>query len=238
MDERPRKWNEITHLLQAPIALMLAAYAIETLLKMVIVGAHCDKHGIDTESRRAKDFLPTNHDLVALVKQANLRVNGEDRRLLADLARYSLWAGRYPIPLRSDGYTGPALFEAVEPAPATVARHHPTWPKLKRYTQSSSRWRFARHLKIEVSFSSRGRKCRGNHIESARDAASTCTQWMSSSRRLAAISASVRSESGFQARPEPARRPGGFSAFKLEPFLEPWARKYLEPLGMIREKLK
>ena len=129
MGERERKWNEITHLLQAPIALMLGAYAIETLLKMVIVGAYCEKYGINTESRRAKDFLPTSHDLVALAKEANLRVNGDDRRLLGDLSRYSLWAGRYPIPLYSNGYTGPALFEAVEPGPADVSRHHPTWPK-------------------------------------------------------------------------------------------------------------
>jgi hypothetical protein len=131
MEERERKWNEITHLLQAPIALMLGAYAIETLLKMVIVGAYCDRHGITTDSQRAKEFLPTSHDLVALVKQANLRVNEDDRRLLRELSRYSHWAGRYPIPLHSIGYTGPALFEAVERPPADVARQHPTWPKFR-----------------------------------------------------------------------------------------------------------
>jgi hypothetical protein len=59
MEDRPRGWNEITHLLQAPIALMLGAYAIETLLKMAIVDEHCKIHGITFESRAAKDFLPT-----------------------------------------------------------------------------------------------------------------------------------------------------------------------------------
>jgi hypothetical protein len=131
MDERKRKWNEITHLLQAPIALMLGAYAIETLLKMVIVGAHCDKHGLTPESRRATEFLRTTHDLVRLVNTASLRVNNDDRTLLRDLSRYSLWAGRYPIPLDSGGYPGPALFEAVDPPPADVAQHHPTWPKFQ-----------------------------------------------------------------------------------------------------------
>jgi hypothetical protein len=131
MEERERKWNEITHLLQAPIALMLGAYAIETLLKMVIVGAHCDKHGLTLESRRAREFLPTSHDLISLVKTAGLRVNNDDRNLLRELSRYSSWAGRYPIPLDSSGYTGPALFEAVRPAPADVGRHHPTWPKFR-----------------------------------------------------------------------------------------------------------
>jgi len=131
MEERERKWNEITHLLQSPIALMLGAYAIETLLKMVIVGAHCDEHGHTFDARRAEQFLPRTHDLVALVKQAKLRVNEDDRRLLRDLGKYSVWAGRYPIPLKSDGYAGPALFEAVERAPTAVAKEHPTWPRFR-----------------------------------------------------------------------------------------------------------
>ena len=131
MEERPQKWNEITHLLQAPIALMLGAYAIETLLKMVIVGAHCDVHGQTFDAHRAEQFLPKSHDLLALVKQAKLRVNENDRRLLRELGKYSIWAGRYPIPLNSDGYGGPALFEAVAAAPTPVAREHPTWPRFK-----------------------------------------------------------------------------------------------------------
>jgi len=129
MEDRERKWNEITHLLQAPIALMLGAYAIETLLKMVIVGDHCDKHGIVLDSRNAKDFLPATHNLVELVKKANLRVNNVDRKLLNDLSRYSYWAGRYPIPLGFAGYAGPAITEAVPPPPTEVPKQHPTWPR-------------------------------------------------------------------------------------------------------------
>jgi hypothetical protein len=131
MEERERKWNEITHLLQSPIALMLGAYAIETLLKMVIVGAHCDEHGHTFDARRAEQFLPRTHDLVALIKKANLRVNERDRRLLRELGKYSVWAGRYPIPLTSEGYEGPALFEAVERPPAVVAKEHPAWPRFR-----------------------------------------------------------------------------------------------------------
>jgi hypothetical protein len=131
MEEQPQKWNEVTHLFQAPIALMLGAYAIETLLKMVIVGAHCDQHGYTLDARRADQFLPKTHDLSALVTQAQLRINKNDRALLRELRRYSIWAGRYPIPLHSDGYTGPALFEAVAAAPTPVAREHPTWPRFK-----------------------------------------------------------------------------------------------------------
>ncbi len=131
MEVRERKWNEITHLLQASIALMLGAYAIATLLKMVIVGAHCDEHGRTFDARRAEQFLPRTHNLVALVKQAKLRVNEDDRKLLRELGEYAVWAARYPIPLKADGYVGPALFEVVERAPRAVARAHPTWPRLR-----------------------------------------------------------------------------------------------------------
>jgi hypothetical protein len=131
VEERARVRNEVTHLLQAPIALMLGAYAIETLLKMVIVGAHCDMHGHTFGARRADQFLPKTHNLLKLADQAKLRVNERDRKLLRNLGEYSIWAGRYPIPLMSDGYVGPALFEAINRAPAPVAKEHPTWPKFR-----------------------------------------------------------------------------------------------------------
>jgi hypothetical protein len=129
MEERPRVWNEITHLLQAPIALMLGAYALETLLKMVIVDEYCLIHGVTFESTSAKEFLPTVHDLRELATRANLRINDADRKLLTELTRYSTWAGRYPIPRHYAGYSGPALKEAVPPPPASVSHQHPTWPK-------------------------------------------------------------------------------------------------------------
>jgi hypothetical protein len=129
MEERPRVWNEVTHLFQAPIALMLGAYAIETLLKMVIVAEHCKVHGIGFESTAAQEFLPTVHDLAHLVQSANLRVNQTDRKLLTQLTRYSTWAGRYPIPRYFAGYEGPALKEAVPPQPLPTSDQHPTWPK-------------------------------------------------------------------------------------------------------------
>jgi hypothetical protein len=46
-----------------PIALMLGGYAVETLLKMVIIGDYCCANGLTHDALRAKDFLPTIHDL-------------------------------------------------------------------------------------------------------------------------------------------------------------------------------
>jgi hypothetical protein len=96
-----------------PIALMLGGYAVETLLKMVIVGDYCDANGLTYDALRAKDFLPMIHDLKELVKKARLRINKADRELLAKLSKYPVWAGRYPIPLEPTGYDGPAIFDQV-----------------------------------------------------------------------------------------------------------------------------
>ena len=128
MQEKPRDEHDLAHLFQAPIALMLGAYALETLLKMVIVGAHGDAHGMSYESVSAGDFLPTVHDLEQLAQRAALRINKTDRKLLKQLTRYSTWAGRYPIPRHYAGYEGPALAEAVATAPDPVPREHPVWP--------------------------------------------------------------------------------------------------------------
>jgi hypothetical protein len=93
------------------IALMLGGYAVETLLKMVIIADHCDANGFALDSKC--DFLPTTHNLVKLVGKAKLRVNAKDRKTLASLSRYTVWAGRYPIPLFAADYPGPAIFDGL-----------------------------------------------------------------------------------------------------------------------------
>jgi hypothetical protein len=124
-DPRPREG--FTHLLQAPIALMLGAYALETILKMVIVGAHGDTHGFKFDATSAKDFLPTVHNLAELAQRAELRLNRFDRKVLERLTRYSTWAGRYPVPMHYKGYEGPAMVEAVSQGSALFPDEHPLW---------------------------------------------------------------------------------------------------------------
>jgi hypothetical protein len=119
---RDRFWNAI----HSPVALMLGAYAIETLLKMVIVGQYIETQGLLTVSRHAKDFVPTTHDLLKLSEQAKLRTNAADRKVLKRLSRYSIWAGRYPTPLVPDGSNAPfieaMLLTLDDPIP-----DHPLW---------------------------------------------------------------------------------------------------------------
>jgi hypothetical protein len=73
----------MTPRINAPIALMLGGYALETLLKMVIIADHCEKYGMMFDTKKTKDFLPKIHDLVRLAKLAELRINKRDRELLS-----------------------------------------------------------------------------------------------------------------------------------------------------------
>jgi hypothetical protein len=92
------------------IALMLGGYAIEALLKMVVIADHCDQHGWALDTKKAQEFVPTTHDLDKLAGKAKIRTNKADRQLLRHLSGYTTWAGRYPIPLFPTGYDGPAVF--------------------------------------------------------------------------------------------------------------------------------
>lgn len=87
-----------------PAAVMLGAYAIETLLKTVIVHEYCWKNGLNYDALKTKEFLPTIHDLVELSKRATLRTNKRDRAILKALSEYSIWAGRYPTPRSANDF--------------------------------------------------------------------------------------------------------------------------------------
>jgi hypothetical protein len=127
MEEREKPKSRITRTINAPIALMLGGYALEALLKMVIINGHCNEHGFNLDSQDAKDFLPKTHNLRVLVEQAKLRVSKADRNVLTAISKFAVWAGRYPIPLMAIGYDGPAIFAYI--APGKRATEHPMWRK-------------------------------------------------------------------------------------------------------------
>jgi hypothetical protein len=107
------------------IALMLGGYAVEALLKMVVIADHCEAHGFTLDSKSAKEFLPATHDLRKLAAQAKLRINVKDRAVLTSLSRYTVWAGRYPIPLFAADYPGPAIFDDI--GAERLAAQHEQW---------------------------------------------------------------------------------------------------------------
>jgi len=115
VDEKPGLKDEDRREENAPAALMLGGYALETLFKMVIVADHCLTHGFSLSSRRADEFLPKIHNLEKLIKAAKIRCNARDREILRKLSEYSVWAGRYPIPMNAQGFSGSAFSRLVAP---------------------------------------------------------------------------------------------------------------------------
>lgn len=94
-----------------PIALMLGAYAIENLLKMLVISNYCaNQSDADTLTTTAT-FVSKTHDLRKLAADVGLKLYQSDLDILSRLTRYSVWGGRYPIPLQADGYELPALFD-------------------------------------------------------------------------------------------------------------------------------
>jgi hypothetical protein len=125
--------------LYASIALMLAAYATETLLKTVIIYNYCRKNGPSLDSKKSGDFVPRIHDLTKLVSKSGLRTNKTDREILNELSRYSVWAGKYPIPLDSSNYDGPALIGQKYQNQSLWAKYVPLYKKLDRLSVRSFR---------------------------------------------------------------------------------------------------
>lgn len=77
--------------------LMLAAYAIENLLKASIVRSR----GWSVEElEKALPKEIKSHDLVALSQSAGIAFTVEGKELLARQSTYSTWAGRYPAPIK------------------------------------------------------------------------------------------------------------------------------------------
>ncbi|MCH8151350.1 MAG: hypothetical protein IH830_03140 [Planctomycetes bacterium] len=78
---------------------VLIGYVIENLAKAMIVGRESTVVRRVTESAKGiPEFLKT-HKLFGLVKRIRLPLQNGDEDLLRRLTRYSVWAGRYPVPV-------------------------------------------------------------------------------------------------------------------------------------------
>jgi len=90
---------------------MLSGFAVENVLKAIIVAK---QHEVLLQKFEQKQKLPNilqTHDLVSLFKEAGLSTNGKNTiGLFKRLTRCLTWESRYPIPLRPEQYHGKDTF--------------------------------------------------------------------------------------------------------------------------------
>lgn len=80
---------------QGGVALMLLGYAIENMCKCILIER--DPSLVDGEFGLARSLR--THDLVGLTKRCGCDLDQEALRALDLLTEFSIWAGKYPIPL-------------------------------------------------------------------------------------------------------------------------------------------
>jgi hypothetical protein len=91
--------------------LMLAGFAMENILKALIVQDQraALEEEFDTKSRLPK--ILQSHNLITLSDRARLSISDDGtKEHLKHLTRHSVWAGRYPVPLRPSDLPAPDAF--------------------------------------------------------------------------------------------------------------------------------
>lgn len=104
-----------------PVYMMLVGLAVENLLKGVLISKD---HSL-VEGGRLKKWGGSGHDLTKLASDARLPLTNEEKELLARVAEFVRWAGKYPLPYSSrvqapypipiDGYDDLARWEVSDP---------------------------------------------------------------------------------------------------------------------------
>lgn len=91
--------------------LMLSGFALENVLKAIIVAKQHDTLYQKFEQKQRLPKILQTHDLVSLFEEAGLNTKGKNIiGLLKRLTRCSTWESRYPIPLRPEQYRGEDTF--------------------------------------------------------------------------------------------------------------------------------
>ena len=105
------------------VALMLGGFAIEVLLKGLLVQKEAP---INTKGK----FIYGSHHLIQLAEDAELPLSEDERRLLEKLEEFLTWAGRYPISLES-GPMRPRKTPSGGFAPRTYGNPSEDWPAIR-----------------------------------------------------------------------------------------------------------
>jgi hypothetical protein len=81
--------------------LMLAGFALENVLKALIVQDQRESLEQEFITKNELPKILKSHNLIKLAERAGLQFTDDGtKKLLNHLTRHSVWAGRYPIPLR------------------------------------------------------------------------------------------------------------------------------------------
>lgn len=121
-DERKTAENAQGRRVQS-VAYMLAGFAIENLLKGVLITRtkHLDKNG---------KFKLGTHDLRQLARDAGYTMDDEENRLLERIQEFTVWTARYPVPLDSDAMRPRATPDGGF-APRTYHQLGEDWPAIR-----------------------------------------------------------------------------------------------------------
>lgn len=95
--------------------LMLAGFALENMMKALIVQGSPDRLWQEFISKKELPKALRSHNLIALAEKAGLRF-GDDgtKELLERLTRHSVWAGRYHVPIDPDDAPAEDFFNVEE----------------------------------------------------------------------------------------------------------------------------
>jgi len=97
------------------IAMMLDGFAVEMLAKAVMVRRDPDAVKDGRWRGRRK-----GHPLPALLEEIGFPLSPDETALVAHLAAFAAWAGRYPIPLEYTATTAKVTDGKIELAPGTL----------------------------------------------------------------------------------------------------------------------
>jgi hypothetical protein len=85
-----------------PSTMLLAAFAMENLLKgLVVIREPGSVQPRATDPERLLDWEGSGHDLLALARRAGEKLSAEEEDLMRLLTEFVLWAGRYPVSMRA-----------------------------------------------------------------------------------------------------------------------------------------
>jgi hypothetical protein len=121
-DERMERENLPGRRVQS-VAYMLAGFAIENLLKGILIA---EKTPLNENGK----FTLKSHELLELAADAGYELVETDQRLLERIQEFTVWTGRYPIPLNSESMR-PRSTPDGGFAPRTFHQLSEDWPTIR-----------------------------------------------------------------------------------------------------------